>query len=88
MQVPPSLLDAIEQEALVTDDDIVRCMRRYYARMNPGLPIVVCGACCDYDVPIEELHGQSGTHVWGGQGQGSVRYMWTCAEHAADALAV
>jgi hypothetical protein len=50
-----SLTAAIEEEGRVEDEDIERCMRNFYARMNPGVRVVVCGACGVYDVPIVPL---------------------------------
>ena len=51
----PTLRAAILEEACVTDADIERCMRAYYARMPPDVPAAVCAACCAFDVPIAPL---------------------------------
>ena len=50
-----SLRAAIAEESLVTDADVERCTRLYYARMNPAVPVSVCAVCCNYDVPIVDL---------------------------------
>jgi len=47
-----ALKAAIDDEARVTDGDVVRCTGKYYARMDPTQPAVACGSCGWQDVPM------------------------------------
>ena len=36
----------------MSDETLERCNRKFYARMNPAVPILVCASCCNFDVPV------------------------------------
>jgi hypothetical protein len=60
LEVADRLKAAAASEALVTDQDIERCMSNFTSRVSPNLPASACGCCGTMDVEIDWPVGMPG----------------------------
>jgi len=59
-----AIAQAMEEEGMVQDDDVIRCVSTYTSLMDPGQPVLACVCCGILDVPVTgERPGRDTAHI-------------------------